>query len=268
MLRSLALILVLWLSACSLLPDRTEDQQDWSANKFYSEAKEKLNEGNFAAAIKLYGSLEARYPYGRIAQQAQLEIAYAHYKNDEPASAIAAADRFIKLHPNHVNVDYAYYIRGLSNFNDSWGMMGFLMKGPLRQDMSERDSKASQESFENFKELVTRFPESKYAADARQRMAYLINAVAMSEIHTARYYMKRKAYIAAANRAQNAVKEYPRTPATEEALYIMIKAYEALEMYDLRDDAERVMRINFPDSQFLTELPEVGGKAWWEFWKT
>lgn len=267
MLRSLALFLVLWLSACGLLPDRTEDQQDWSANKFYSEAKDKLNDGNYAAAIKLYESLEARYPYGRIAQQAQLEIAYAHYKNEEPASAIAATDRFIKLHPNHVNVDYAYYIKGLSSFNDNWGMMGFLMKGPLKQDMSERDSKASRESFENFKELATRFPESKYAVDVRQRMAYLVNAVAMSEIHIARYYMKRKAYVAAANRAQNAVKEYPRTPATEEALYIMIKAYEALEMHDLRGDAERVMRINFPDSHFLAELPEVGAKAWWQFWK-
>lgn len=267
MLRSLAFFLVMGLSGCGLLPDRTEDQEDWSANKFYSEAKTKLNDGSYPAAIKLYESLESRYPYGRIAQQAQLEIAYAHYKNEEPASAIAAADRFIKLHPNHQHVDYAYYIKGLANFNDSWGMISFLMKGPLKQDMSERDPKASYESFEIFKELVTRFPESKYAVDARQRMAYLLNSLAMSEIHVARYYMKRKAYVAAANRAQNAVKEYPRTPATEEALYIMIRAYEALEMYDLRDDAERVMRINFPDSFFLAELPEVGGKAWWQFWK-
>ncbi|OQW83660.1 MAG: outer membrane protein assembly factor BamD [Proteobacteria bacterium ST_bin16] len=267
MLRSLAFILLLTLSACKLLQDRTEDQQDWSANRFYSEAKEKLNEGNYTAAIKLYESLEARYPYGRIAQQAQLEIAYAHYKNEEHASAIAATDRFIKLHPNHQNVDYAYYIKALSNFNDNWGMMGFLLRGPLKQDMSERDSKASYESFENFKELVTRYPESKYAADSRQRMAYLLNSIAMSDIHVARYYMKRKAYVAAANRAQNVVKEYPRTPATEEALYIMIKAYEALEMHDLREDAERVMRINFPQSYFLTELPEVGGRKWWQFWR-
>lgn len=267
MLHILAFILVLGLSACGLLPDRTDDQEDWSANKFYSEAKEKLNDGSYAAAIKLYETLESRYPYGRIAQQAQLEIAYAHYKNDEPASAIAAADRFIKLHPNHVNVDYAYYIKGLANFNEGWGMLDFLLKGPFKQDMSERDPKASYESFEIFKELISRFPESKYAADSRQRMAYLLNSLAMGEIHTARYYMKRKAYIAAANRAQNAVKEYPPTPATEEALYIMIRAYEALEMYDLRDDAERVMRINFPNSIFLAELPEVGAKAWWEFWK-
>ncbi|MBY0474273.1 MAG: outer membrane protein assembly factor BamD [Nitrosomonas sp.] len=267
MLHSLALFLVLGLSACGLLSDRTDDQTDWSVNKFYSEAREKLNDGSYAAAIKLYETLESRYPYGRIAQQAQLEIAYAHYKNDEPASAIAAADRFIKLHPNHANVDYAYYIKGLANFNEGWGMLGFLLKGPFKQDMSERDPKASYESFEVFKELVARFPESKYAADSRQRMAYLLNLLAMGEIHTARYYMKRKAYIAAANRAQNAVKEYPPTPATEEALYIMIRAYEALEMYDLRDDAERVMRINFPNSIFLAELPEVGAKAWWEFWK-
>ncbi len=267
MLHSLALFLVLGLSACGLLSDRTDDQEDWSVNKFYSEAREKLDDGSYAAAIKLYETLESRYPYGRIAQQAQLEVAYAHYKNDEPASAIAAADRFIKLYPNHANVDYAYYIKGLANFNEGWGMLGFLLKGPFKQDMSERDPKASYESFEVFKELVARFPESKYAADSRQRMAYLLNLLAMGEIHTARYYMKRKAYIAAANRAQNAVKEYPPTPATEEALYIMIRAYEALEMYDLRDDAERVMRINFPNSIFLAELPDVGAKAWWEFWK-
>ena len=146
-------------------------------------------------------------------------------------------------------------------------MMGFLMKGPLKQDMSERDPKASYESFEIFKELATRFPESKYATDAKQRMAYLLNAIAMGEIHAARYYMKRKAYVAAANRAQNAITEYPRTPASEEALYIMIKAYEALNMYDLMQDAERVMRVNFSDSHFLKELPEVGAKPWWQFWR-
>lgn len=259
--------MLLWLSACNLLGRTTEDQQDWSANKFYSEANQKLNEGNFSGAVKLYETLESRYPYGRIAQQAQLETAYAHYKNDEQASAIASADRFIKMNPHHANVDYAYYIKGLASFNDNWGLMGFLMKGPLRQDMSERDSKMSKESFEYFKELVTRFPDSKYAPDSRLRMAYLINSIAMNDIHAARYYMKRKAYIAAANRAQDVVREYPPTPATEEALYIMIRAYEALEMSDLRDDAEHVMRINFPESKFLKELPEIGVTPWWVFWR-
>lgn len=268
MLRSLTLILFFCLSACNLFPDRKDDNTDWSASKFYSEAKDKMNSGSFAAAIKLFETLEARFPYGRYAQQAQLETAYAHYKEQEQASAIAAADRFIKLHPNHTNVDYAYYIKGLANFNDNWGMLGFLMHGILKQDMSERDSKASRESFENFKELVTRFPDSKYAPDSRQRMAYLINVVAMSEIHTARYYMKRKAYVAAANRAQFAIKEYPRTPSTEEALYILVKAYEALEMHDLRNDAERVLRMNFPNSLFLKEFPEIGTQPWWKIWHT
>ncbi|SFP73473.1 Beta-barrel assembly machine subunit BamD [Nitrosomonas cryotolerans] len=266
MLRSLILFLALLLAACGLLPERQEETKNWSASKFYTEAKEELNSGNYGAAIKLFESLEARYPYGRFSQQAQLEIAYAYYKDQEQASAIIAADRFIKLHPNHVNVDYAYYLKGLANFNDNWGILGIVMQNILKQDMSERDSKASRESFENFSELVVRFPDSKYAPDAIQRMAHLVNVVAMSEVYVARYYMKRKAYVAAVNRAQFALKEYPRTPAAEEILFIMMKAYEALEMTDLRDDAERVLRRNFPDSTYLTHPVEIGGRPWWKFW--
>lgn len=265
-MRSLILFLVLLVSACGLLSKHDEDTRDWSANKFYTEAKEKLNDGNYTAAIKLFEGLEARYPYGPFAQQAQLEIAYAYYKDQEQASAIAAAERFIKLHPNHPNVDYAYYLKGLANFNDNWGIMSFMMQGVLEQDMSERDSKASRESFEDLRALVTRFPDSKYAPDARQRMAHLINVVAMSEVHVARYYLKRKAYVAAANRAQYALKEYPRTPATEEALFIMVKAYEALEMFDLRNDAERILKRNFPDSPFLTGLNPIENMPWWKIW--
>ncbi|MDP1559144.1 MAG: outer membrane protein assembly factor BamD [Nitrosomonas sp.] len=267
MLRSLTLFLVVLLvSACGLLPNKEEDTRDWSANKFYSEAKEKLNDGNYSAAIKLFEALEARYPYGRFAQQAQLEVVYAYYKDQEHASAIAAAERFIKLHPNHENVDYAYYLKGLANFNDNWGILSFLMQGVLEQDMSERDSKASRESFEDFRVLVTRFPDSKYAPDARQRMAHLINVVAMSEVHVARYYLRRKAYVAAANRAQYALKEYPTTPATEEALFIMIRAYEELGMIDLRNDAARVLQRNFPDSPFLSGLNPIENRPWWRIW--
>ena len=268
MSRSLALFLVLLLSACGLLPksaDR-EDQKNWSASKFYSEAKTELNEGNYAAAVKLLESLEARYPYGRYAQQAQLEIAYAYYKDNEKASAIAAADRFIKLHPNHANVDYAYYLRGLANFQDDLGVMGIITEMISRQDMSERDPKASRESFENFKELVTRFPNSKYTPDAVLRMKYLVNMVAMLEVHVARYYMRRGAYVAAVNRAQVALKDYPQTPATEEALAIMVKAYDALEMNDLRDDADRVMRKNFPNSRHLSDSFTADSKPWWRPW--
>jgi outer membrane protein assembly factor BamD len=266
MLRSVALFFVLLLSACSLLPKEAQDTKAWSASKYYTEAKSELNDGNYAGAIKLFEALEARYPYGRYAQQAQLEIGYAHYKDGEQALATAAADRFIKLHPNHPNVDYAYYLKGLANFNDDLGLMGIVTEKILNQDMSERDPKASHESFENFKELVTRFPKSKYAPDAVQRMKHLVNVVALNEIQVARYYMKRGGYVAAANRAQYALKEYPQTPATEEALFIMVKAYDALGMTDLRDDADRVMRKNFPNSRFLSDSTGATGEPWWKFW--
>ncbi|HEX8873649.1 MAG TPA: outer membrane protein assembly factor BamD [Nitrosospira sp.] len=266
MSRSLALFLLLMLTACGLLPKKIEDSKNWSASKYYSEAKTELSEGNYAAAIKLFEGLEARYPYGRYAQQAQLEIAYAYYKDGEQAQAIAAAERFIKLHPNHTNVDYAYYLKGLSNFNDDIGLMGIVSERILNQDMSERDPKASRESFENFRELVARFPKSKYAPDSIQRMKHLVNVVALNEVQVARYYMKRGGYIAAANRAQYALKEYPQTPAIEEALFIMVKAYDALGMTDLRDDAERVMKKNFPDSRFFSDSTGASGEPWWKFW--
>jgi outer membrane protein assembly factor BamD len=266
MSRSVALFLVLLLSACGLLSKKVKDSKNWSASKYYSEAKSELNEGNYGGAIKLFEALEARYPYGRFAQQAQLEVAYAYYKDGEQATAIAAADRFIKLHPNHTNVDYAYYLKGLSNFNDDLGLMGIVSEKILNQDMSERDPKASRESFENFKELVSRYPKSKYAPDAVQRMKHLVNVVALNEVQVARYYMKRGGYVAAANRAQYALKEYPQTPATEEALFIMMKAYDALGMTDLRDDAHRVMKKNFPDSRFFADSTGESGEPWWRFW--
>ncbi len=266
MSRSVALFLVLLLSACGLLSKEVKDSKNWSASKYYSEAKSELNEGNYGGAIKLFEALEARYPYGRFAQQAQLEVAYAYYKDGEQATAIAAADRFIKLHPNHTNVDYAYYLKGLSNFNDDLGLMGIVSEKILNQDMSERDPKASRESFENFKELVSRYPKSKYTPDAVQRMKHLVNVVALNEVQVARYYIKRGGYVAAANRAQYALKEYPQTPATEEALFIMMKAYDALGMADLRDDAHRVMKKNFPDSRFFADSTGESAEPWWRFW--
>lgn len=266
MLRSLALFLALLLSGCGLFPEKADETKNWSASKFYSTAKAEMNEGNYEKAIKLFETLEARYPYGRYAQQAQLEVAYAYYRDGDQASAIAAADRFIKLHPNHINVDYAYYLKGLANFNDDLGLLGILSEKISKQDMSERDPKASREAFETFKELVTRFPDSKYSPDAVQRMKHLVNVLALNEVHVARYYMKRGAYIAAANRAQFAVKEYPQAPATEEALFIMVKAYDALGMTELRNDSERVMKKNFPKSQYYSGPAVADGKAWWKFW--
>lgn len=264
-MRSLAVIAALFLATliagCGLLPEAKDETVGWSANKLYAEAKESMNEGGYEQAIKYFEKLESRYPYGRFAQQAQIDIAYAYWKANEIPSSVAACDRFIKLHPNHPNVDYIYYLKGLVNFNEDLGLLGNISQ----QDMTERDPKGARESFDAFRELITRFPESKYTPDATLRMKYLVNALASLEVHVARYYMKRNAYVAAINRAQFALKTYPEAPATEEALFIMVKAYDLMGMNDLRDDSERVMRKNYPNSVYYTrglerEVP------WWKLW--
>ena len=258
---SLAVIFGVLIGACGLLPQAEDETKGWSAQRLYSAAKNEMNSNNYEEAIKYYQKLEARYPYGRFAQQAQIEIAYCYYKDGEPAQAVAAAERFIKLHPNHPNVDYAYYLRGLANFNDDLGWLGYISG----QDLAERDPKAAREAFDAFKDLVTRYPDSRYAPDSIQRMRYLVNALASSEIYVARYYMKRGAYVAAANRAQFSLKTYPEAPANEEGLVILVQAYDALGLKDLRNDAERVLKTNFPKSPYLTG----GGRKdvpWWQIW--
>lgn len=262
-LPALALIFaaLLSLSGCGLLPEQKDETVGWSANKLYTQAKEAMSEGSWDKAVKYFEKLESRYPYGRYAQQAQIEVAYAYFKSGETASAIAACDRFVKLHPDHPNVDYIYYLKGLVTFNEDLGMMGHVSM----QDQTERDPKGMRESFDAFKTLSSRFPESKYAPDAVQRMKYLVSAMAANEVHVARYYMKRKAYVAAANRAQSAIKNYPDAPAIEEALFIMVKAYDEMGMIDLRDDVERVMRKNYPNSVYYTRgLNRV--EPWWKLW--
>ena len=242
------------MAACSFI-DKHDPTAGYSAEKLYREAKEALDGGQYDLAIKRYETLESRFPYGRYSQQGQLEIAYAYYKQNEQASAVAATERFVKLHPNHPNVDYAYYLKDLVYFNEDLGLIGKVS----RQDRTERDPKSARESFDAFKELVQRFPESRYAPDALERMKYLVNALASHEVHVARYYLKRGAYVAAANRAQYALKNYPQAPAQEEALLIMIQAYDVLGMPDLRNDAERILRKNFPDNaQPKSTLTQLG----------
>ncbi len=264
-MRSLAAILAFLavglLGGCGLLPDQIDETAGWSANKLYSEAKGAMSDGAYDKAIKLYEKLEARYPYGRYAQQAQLEVAYAYYKQEEPAAAIGACDRFIRLHPNHPNVDYAYYLKGLANFNEDLGLLGHISN----QDLTERDPQAARESFDAFKELVEKFPKSRYTPDATARMKYLVDAMAAHEVHVADYYMRRGAYIAAVNRAQAAIKTYPDAPANEKALFILVKAYDSLGMNDLRDDAERVMRKNFPNSEYYQRGLDKK-ESWWKLW--
>lgn len=266
MRHSLAVILLLTLTACSLfepLPDGSAPVKQLSAEEIYDQAKTELNDGNYEQAIKLFESLQSRYPYGRYAQQALLETAYAHYRQGESEPAVSAADRFIKQYPNNPHVDYAYYVKGLANFNGEIG----ILKSIGGQDPTERDPKAAQDSFAAFKELVTRFPDSKYAADSKVRMQYLVNALARYELHVASYYLRRGAYIAAANRAQGILTQYPNSPVTRDALEIMVQAYDAMGMTDLRDDARRVLEKNAPAREPQTSAQTEPGKSWWQFWK-
>ena len=257
----LAVFLAALITGCGSLADKADETIGWSAGKLYSEAKDAQADGAWDKSAKYLEKLEARFPYGRYAQQAQLELGYIYWKGNEPGSALAACDRFIKLHPNHPAVDYVYYLKGLINFNEDLGFVARLNT----QDPTERDPKAARESFESFKELVTRFPDSKYAPDARLRLNYLVNAMASLEVHVARYYYKRGAYIAAANRAQYAIKTYAQAPAIEEAMFIMVNAYDKLGMNELRDDADRVMKKNFPNSRFYQD--GLNRKtAWWKLW--
>jgi len=208
----------------------------------YKDAKESLEKENYESAIKKFESLQSRYPYGRYAQQALLEVAYAYYRQNEPESAISAAERFIKQYPNNPHVDYAYYVKGLANFNGEKSLLDSLGN----QDPTERDPKAAQDAFAAFKDLLIRFPNSKYAPDSRVRMQYLINALAKYEIHVASYYLRRGAHIAAVNRAKEVLTQFPNSPATHDALRILVQSYDALGMKELRDDAQRVLDMNLP----------------------
>jgi outer membrane protein assembly factor BamD len=250
------------LGACG-----TDEQRDptlgWSAEKLYAEARDEMRSGRYGAAIKMLERLEARYPFGRWAQQAQIDIAYSHFKDNDRALALAATDRFLKQFPAHESLDYIYYLRGLINFNEQQGWLATLG----RQDLSERDLRAARDSFDAFREVVTRFPDSKYAGDAEARMKYLVNAMASGEVHIARYYFTRGAYVAAINRAQAAVAEYPRAPAIEEALYIAMQAYDRLGMQDHRNDTERVLKANFPRSEFLARGFKADDRRWWQVWR-
>lgn len=256
-----SLLLIATVSACSLLPEQIDETKNWSAQKLFSRAKESSGEGNYEEAIKFFEKLEARYPYGAYAQQAQLEVAYAYYKDNEPESALAALDRFIRLHPAHPHVDYAYYLKGMVNFIEDSGLLAKLGG----QDLSERDPRAAQEAFVAFRALVERFPNSRYAEDARARMAYLVNALASHELHVARYYLKRGAWLAAANRAKSIIERHQTTPAAEEALAIMAQSYANLGLNDLSADALRVLKLNYPNSAWLSGGPKPD-KPWWKLW--
>ena len=240
----LPLILMLSLSACSIFGEKEEvkAEENWSVERIYAEAKAALNIADYRTAIQYYEQLEARFPFGIYAQQALLESAYAHYKNDDPETAIATIDRFMRVYPLNENNDYALYLRGLVNFNKDVG----LLEKYIPRDESQRDPGSAEKALNDFNTLIKRYPQSKYADDAAQRIVYLRNRLAQHEINVANYYMRRTSYIAAASRARYVIENYPRTPAMPEALVIMAKAYKIMEMDDLSEDALRVLELNYP----------------------
>lgn len=259
--QAVTLAAVLGLVGCSSAP---KDDPNSQANleKLYAEAREDLTSGSYDRAIKTLESIEGRAAGTPMAQQAQLDLAWANYKSGERVQAVTVLDRFIKLNPSSPALDYAYYLKGLVNFNEDLGLFGRL----ARQDISERDQQAARDSMQAFKLLVEQFPDSKYSEEARVRIDYITNSLAAYEVHVARYYFNRGAFLAAANRAQAALLEFQQAPALEEALYIMARSYDRLGLPQLRDDAERVLKASFPNSSFLSTGMRARDKPWWQLW--
>src|SRR5664279_4389766 len=236
------------IAGCSWLPQQKDETSGWSADQLYKAAHDAMIDGNYTRATKLFETLEARFPYGRYAQQAILETAYANWRGYEPAAAVAACDRFIRTYPNHPNVDYAYYLKGLVHFKEDQGVLGYVYE----LDLSERDPKEMRASFSAFKELTVRLPESQYYADSILRMQYLNNALGMYEVKVARYYYKRGAYIAAVNRAQLSIVNNPQTPSNAEALEVLVDSYDKLGLTQLAEDSRRILAKTYPDSKYVT----------------
>ena len=253
MLKITLLSFILIISGCSYFEDKEDPTTTWTAERLYAEAKGELDSGNFSKAVEYYEKLETRFPFGVYGQQSLLDLAYAYYKTDATDSALSAAERFIKLYPQNAHVDYAYYLKGLANSYRGKGIVERFL--PI--DETQRDSSASMQAFQDFSELIKRFPDSEYVYDAKQRMIYLRNILAAHEINVANYYMRRAAYLAAANRARFVVEKYPRTPSVPDALSIMAKAYKIMEMDDLSEDTLRVLELNYPNHPGLYEVREI-----------
>lgn len=247
------LLLVLLSSGCSFLnkpkPKEKSETDNYTEQDFYDAAQKDIKLGDWEKAIKNLEGLEAKYPFGDYAEQAQLELIYARHRSGEYEAAIAAADRFIRLHPQHPNVDYAYYLKGLSSYVQTKGFFDQI----LPTDDTKRDPGSARGSFTTFSELLNRFPESAYAPDARKRMVHLRNVLARHEIHVANYYFLRGAYLAAANRGRYAVENFQKSPAVPDGLAVMAQAYHFMQMDDLAADAEQLLASNFPDHPSLDE---------------
>lgn len=255
---SLLAILVLGATtSCGILKEKQDQTKSWSAQRLYDSAKSSLDAGDYETAIDYYEKLESRFPFGVFAQQAQIEVAYSYYKYEEPASALAAADRFVKLYPGHPSVDYAHYLKGLVNFNRGKGIISSIVERYVPTDDSQRDTSSLRDAFADFGEVVDNYPNSQYAKDSERRMIYLRNTLAQHEINVAIYYVEREAYVAAANRAKYVVENYQRTPVVADALAIMAKCYKILSLDELSGDALRVLRLNFPKHPGISEVEKL-----------
>lgn len=236
----LTLLLVIGLSACGNA-DEVDATSDWSAEKFYLEANSELNDGNYLTAIEYYETLESRFPFGKYATQAQIDVAYAYYKFDEPDSAITAIDRFIKLHPRDPNVDYAYYLKGLTNYERG----GTILDLVSERDTSEFDKNLLLRAYNDFKLLIQRFPSSKYATDARKRMIFLRNELARADFAIAEYYASRDAWLAVVGRTRFVLNNYQGTSVIRSALELQLKAYQQLGMDLMARDTQRIIALNY-----------------------
>jgi outer membrane protein assembly factor BamD len=260
--RALPLLAAAVLAAACGTSDKIDPNSTKAVEALYAEGKDELASGGYDRAIKIFERVEGRAAGTLLAQQASLDLAYAQHRSGDRAAALATLERFIKLNPSSPALDYALYLRGIVNFNDKLGILSVLS----RQDLSERDQQASRDAYQSFRQVVDQFPQSRYAADARLRMDYIVNALAEYELHVSRYYFRRGAYVASVNRAQQVLLEFPQAPATEEALFLMATSYRQLGLDTLSKDAQRVLETNFPQSRFLAGGTEISKKAWWQFW--
>ncbi len=258
---SVAGAMVVVLAGCGSTPK--DESANATAERLYKEAREDIDGGSYERALKTLERVESLASGSVMGQQALLEIAYINLRTGERQAGLTAIERFIKLNPSSPGLDYALYLRGLLNFSENLGLLG----STFGQDLSERDQKAARESFQAFKQLADQFPSSRYTPDAKSRMNFIVNSLASYEVHVARYYLRRGAYVAAVARAQSAVTEFQQSPAVEEALSILVQSYDKLELPQLRDDAERVLRQNFPDSRYLGgNGTALRSKPWWKIW--
>jgi outer membrane protein assembly factor BamD len=247
--------LALCLSGCRKDKDF---ENELTAEQIYQRGIEALSRNNWDRAIGAYKALQTRYPFGRYTEQSMIDLSYAYYKADEPENALSTLDRFIRTYPAHPNVDYAYYLKGLVNYSQNQGFLERLMPDRIR----DRDQSMAQDAFMDFGELIRRFPDSRYVPDARQRMVFLRNNLAAYEIGVAQYYLRRKAYIAAVNRARYALETYPNTPQLSEALIVLVKAYDKLKLPELSEGSMAVLKLNYPDNYFV--LGKKKKRSWAE----